>query len=210
MPVKYEIREKALPKEIKQFHDLLKLLQAYYANKSETVYFICAPGINGANMDALLITSKAVVGIEFKNYGRDGYTIEATDNDWYVWNNLHEPVFDEEGNHLTVKGGSHKKNEKGAQYNNKATVITQAETNRLYTNEQLVSFFHNNKDNDIRRRTQINLKSRIPWIVVFDKTLLIESKLGDRLSRWLKIANNHTFIDTLKKELDGYLIISAK
>ena len=148
MALKYFCNGFEHPNETEQFGKLLPIIDKYYCNKEETAYFIgCGElKINNRALDALLISPKVVVGIEFKNYGDDGDYVKVVDNDvdrWYVYSSDKKSKYRKDGTELYVEGG--------ANYNNP---YSQAFSNR----QQLSSSLRENvKD------VNINL---LPWVLL--------------------------------------------
>lgn len=184
--------------ELSQFSKILRVLNTYYNNKSETAYLLGNPRINGCELDALLITSKFFVGIEFKNYGGDGYSVDVTENGWYLNDKTGKAVQDAGRDPLTVKGGAQK------------TPVDQAGINRRSLRDSWLSFKYKHRlTDDEKRRKEVETIGHISWFVVFNKELNITNRLGDNTGRWLKVVTNDTFIDSLdskSKEFRGVFL----
>ena len=183
MALKYFCNGFEHPNETEQFGKLLPIIDKYYCNKEETAYFIgCGElKINNRALDALLISPKVVVGIEFKNYGDDGDYVKVVDNDvdrWYVYSSDKKSKYRKDGTELYVEGG--------ANYNNP---YSQAFSNR----QQLSSSLRENvKDVNIKE-----LSKRVPFFIVFNKEIKIMGEISKTNELWLKIVTNSGFIDSL-------------
>ena len=193
MALKYYLKGFDHQHELSQFSRVLGILKDYYSQKSEIAYLIGGPRNNGCDLDALLLTSKFVVGIEFKNYGNDGYSVDVTENAWFLCDAGGRAVLDEENNPVEIKGGSQK------------NPVDQAGINRRGLRDSLMNFLYRNRlTGDERRRKENEVISHVPWFVVFNKELTIQNRMGDNTKKWLKVVTNSSLTDTLELKSREY------
>lgn len=184
MALFYYLGEYKKAHELDQFEKLLFILKSYFDNINITAYLLGSVRVNGADLDALLITKKAFIGLEFKNYAREGCHVLAMENSWPVFDENNKPIIEGDGE-LVVKGGSDDKNPAG-----------QAQINRSKVSRLLMEF---KKDNN-----KENYAKRVPWFIIFHKELIIENKLNKSEKTWLEIKTKNTFLASLDSKLNNY------
>ena len=170
------------PKEKAQLEIIYNIIKSFPGHLGDGYLFgsIC---VGDVEFDALLLTTKYVLGIEFKNYGGDGTSIQVTSNQWKVLDRNGAPVKDADGNDLVVKGGSGGK-----------TPLQQAQINhsRLFRHfeEALVKQYG----------ISIDLQQHsLSYAVVFNKEISeIDTKsCSVSFPGWLRVVDNDHFAGVL-------------
>ncbi|MBS6469958.1 MAG: hypothetical protein KH386_12490 [Bacteroides sp.] len=98
------------PHEKEQFDEVYSIIKSY----NEKNRNILGNGFlygnintnNNSELDALLMTTNFIIGLEFKNYGDEGRIVEITANNWRILKKDKTPEMDENGQELIVKGGA--------------------------------------------------------------------------------------------------------
>lgn len=170
------------PKEKAQLGIIYNIINSFPGHLGDGYLFgsIC---VGDVEFDALLLTTKYVLGIEFKNYGGDGTSIQVTSNQWNVLDRNGVPVKDADGNDLVVKGGSGGK-----------TPLQQAQINhsKLFRHfeEALVKQYG----------ISIDLQQHsLSYVVVFNKEISeIDTKsCSVSFPGWLRVVDNDHFAGVL-------------
>lgn len=125
---------------------------------------------NRSELDAILMTTKYFIGLEFKNYGEEDRIVEISANKWQILKKDRTPEIKEDGTELIVMGGS------------KNTPLLQASIN------------HRNITEDIKK-----ICGNIPvyYIIIFNKSITIEIKPDLKIPDWLQITDNKNLISAL-------------
>ena len=119
---------------------------------------------NRSELDAILLTTKYFIGLEFKNYGDEDRIVEISANKWQILKKDRTPEFKDDGTELVVMGGA-----------NNNTPLLQASIN------------HGKIVEDIKK-----ICGDIPvyYIIIFNKPITIEIKPGLKIPNWLQITDN--------------------
>lgn len=161
------------PHEKEQFDEVYSIIKSY----NEKNRNILGNGFlygnintnNNSELDALLMTTNFIIGLEFKNYGGEGRIVEITANNWRILKKDKTPEIDENGQELIVKGGAI------------GTPLQQASLNRKHLREDINKIFGN---------------VPIHYIIIFNKEITIE-KNEDLDLKGIWITCNKKLIDVL-------------
>lgn len=201
MALKYCYHKYENSHETEQFSELLPKLANYFSKKQETAFFVACGEmkLNGRAFDALLLTPYVVVGIEFKNYAKDGDIVRVIDNDvagsWLVYHSDGQPVMEvKDGVRqlLSVEGGTF------------SNPYKQAYSNRQKLRDSLIEL---GMGKTVLKDVE-DYSRRVPYFIVFTKNLDLESKceMLRGTKQWLKVTTNNQFISVLDSKIGQYTI----
>jgi hypothetical protein len=170
--------------EEQEFYKVGTIFQKYAGYLGDG-YYLGNIRTNGVELDALLITTKHILGLEFKNYGGKGKQLDIKANSWEIYDCNGNRVLDEYGNPLSVKGGSY------------SEPIGQAKANR----PSLLKSINMCLNKTVSSRD-------LSYAIVFNNELKIRSKNVD-IPEWLHITDIE-HLDTMLKNLAGKSNIQLK
>lgn len=165
--------------EQKQLDAIKDLLKPYYKGDNNA-YLIVNCRFGNVEPDALLVSSKYVIGIEFKNYGssknESPHQITCVQNGkWFVFTQNGEPVPDEEKNQLYVKGGSHD------------NPYRQAISNYDEIKHALYIYLGERKR---------DIEKHLFWFIVFNKNM-VANNVEQLHAPWIRVITNGGVINQL-------------
>lgn len=163
------------PHEKEQFDKVYGIIKSYNESKRN----ILGNGFlygnintnNNSELDALLMTTNFIIGLEFKNYGDEGRIVEITANNWRILKKDKTPETDENGQALIVKGGVI------------GTPLQQASVNRKHLREDINKIFGN---------------VPVHYMIIFNKEITIEKNENLDL-QGIRVTCNNNLVNALNE-----------
>ncbi len=177
--------------ELNQYEALSKQLAEFFqGEKGRHIFYgnfpLVKSGAKECMIDSVLVTDKAVIGIEFKDHGG---RIKMTSQSWQHVNAYGNPECDSKGDAIVVKGGAH------------PTPFHQALTNYRELKNNVARY---EGTVGMEQESGKSSKMHVYYFIVFNKQVTLIDDTGAILSDenlWLTVTDNTGFKQHLAKVL---------